>query len=269
MTGRWVRRVAGAAVMTVVAAGSASAQDTFEWSGRVGADGVLKVRGISGTVRAEPTSGATARVTAEKRGRSGDFEEVEIVMEQDGDDVIVCAVYGSWNHGDGCDGERWGDGDRRERRRSIDVEVDFVVHLPTGVPLSAAMVNGDIDIVDVRSDVRANTVNGDIVISTSGVARAQTVSGSVDVSMGSDDWEDLDFQTVSGDVTIRMPEGLDTDVSFSSLSGDFRSDFDVAMERRSGRRWQVGSRVRGTIGDGGRSLSVQTVSGDLRLLRGR
>ncbi len=237
------------------------AQQPFEWSGRVAPGGTLEVEGIRGSIRTELSSNGTASVTAVKRGRESDFDEVEILMVQEGDDVVVCAVYGSWNFDGDCDSEgTW------RRNRSIDVSVDYVVRLPAGTPFDASMVSGDIDIREVRSDVHASTVNGDIDISTSGVARAGTVSGSVDVTMGSQDWDELDFHTVSGDITLRMPASLEAEVEFDSLSGELESDFDLTLTERHRRRW-VGERVRAVIGDGGRSLSFNTVSGDVRLLR--
>lgn len=240
----------------------------FEWSAPLSAGRTLEVRGITGSIRTEFAPGITASVVAEKRGWSGDFEDVEIRAAEDDEGVVICALYGSWNRDrDGCD-EDWEDrrsGDRGHHGR-IDVEVDFVVRLPQGVELVATMVSGDVEIMDVRSDVTATTVSGDIFVSTSGVAWAHTVSGSINVEMGSMDWEDLEFRTVSGDITLRLPRGLDTEVEFESLSGDLDSDFDI-QGGRSARRRLVGTRVRGTIGDGGRHLTFHTVSGDVRLRR--
>ena len=258
-----------AAACAALATGGAGlgAQEPFEWSGRVAAGGTLQVKGISGSIRTELATNGTARVTAVKRGRQSDFDEVDIRMVQKGEDVVICAVYGSWNDGDDCDSD--GDDDDRgwfRRNRSINVSVDYVVSLPAGTRFQAGLVTGDVDITGVRSDVSAGTVTGDIVISTSGVARAHTVSGSVDVTMGSQDWDELDFNTVSGDITLRMPASLDADVEFESLSGELESDFDLNLTQQRRRRW-VGERVRATIGDGGRSLSFNTVSGDVRLLR--
>ena len=93
------------------------------------------------------------------------------------------------------------------------------------------------------------------------------MSGSIDIEIGSADWDDLSFSTVSGDITLSLPRGIDTEVEFESLSGDFSADFDVRIESQRD-RW-IGSRLRGTIGDGGRRLSFNTVSGDVRLRRAR
>ena len=141
------------------------------------------------------------------------------------------------------------------------------MQVPDGVELVASQVSGDVEARDLHSDVTANSVSGDVFVSTTGVAEAHTVSGSLDIEMGSLDWKRLDFKTVSGDITLRLPEGLATDVDFESLSGDLDSDFDMKLQGRHERRW-VGARVRGTIGDGGgRSLTLNTVSGDVNLRR--
>ena len=86
--------------------------------------------------------------------------------------------------------------------------------------------------------------------------------------MGSTDWDDLSFSTVSGDITLRLPAGTDTDVDFKSLTGDIDSDFEFELRDLARRRF-MGSHVRGAIGDGGRSLSFNTVSGDVRLRSAR
>ena len=267
MKGSSLGLVAAACAALATGGVGLGAQEPFEWSGRVAPGGTLEVKGISGSIRTELARNGTAQVTAVKRGRQSDFDEVEVRMVQEGDDVVICAVYGSWNRDDGCDSHGDNDEGRGWRRnRSINVSVDYVVRLPAGTRFHAALVTGDIDITGVRSDVEAGTVTGDIVIGTSGVARASTVSGSLDVTMGSQDWDALDFNSVSGDITLRMPAALEADVEFDSLSGDLESDFDLKLTERNHRRW-IGERVRATIGDGGRSLSLKTVSGDVRLLR--
>ena len=129
------------------------------------------------------------------------------------------------------------------------------------------MVSGDVEARDLSSEVTATTVSGDIYISTTEVGWGTTVSGEIDIEMGSSDWDDLHFSTVSGDITLTLPPGLDTEVEFESLTGDFDADLDVRVESRRD-RW-IGSRFRGTIGDGGRQLSFNTVSGDVRLRQAR
>jgi hypothetical protein len=266
-----VRRAATLAGTTIVlASGSAGAQEEpFRWSGALAPGRVLEVKGILGTITAELAPSGEAVVVGEKRGRSTDFADVEIRVVEESDGVTICTVYHPEDYdSDDCDLD-----DRRRDRgdrdgRDTRVDVDFTVRVPAGVELIGTVVSGDVEVNGLRSDVSAHSVSGDVAVSTSGVVEAGTVSGSIDVDMGSLEWTRLSFNTVSGDVTLRMPAALEAEVEFESLSGRLDTDFDLRVEERRDGRF-VGTRVEGTIGAGGRELSFHTVSGSVRLLRAR
>ncbi len=268
---RVVPRAAALAGATVVlgAAPAAAQEEPFRWSGALSTGQVIEVKGILGAITAELAPNGREEVVAEKRGRSTDFADVEIRVVEESDGVTICAVYHPEDYdSDDCDLDdgrrdgRWND------RRSSRVDVDFAVRVPAGVEFIGSVVSGDVQANGLRSDVSAHSVSGDVAVSTSGVVEAGTVSGSIDVEMGSLDWTRLSFNTVSGDVTLRMPDSLETEVEFESLSGDLDTDFDLRVEERRNGRF-VGSSVEGTIGGGGRELSFHTVSGSVRLLRSR
>ena len=79
-------------------------------------------------------------------------------MEHDGD-VTICAVYAAprWRPANGC---RPGDDDQSDEDN--ETKVEFTVRLPAGVRLVARSVDGDIEGTGLRSDVDAETVDGDI-----------------------------------------------------------------------------------------------------------
>ena len=101
--------------------------ESFEWSGQIPRGETLEVKGISGDIHAVLASGSTVEVVATKRGRRSDFDEVDIEVVEEGDRIVVCAIYGSWNHDRGtCDHRDWDD-DERDRHwgeDGIDVSVD-------------------------------------------------------------------------------------------------------------------------------------------------
>ncbi|MGD2071062.1 MAG: hypothetical protein PVI57_20505, partial [Gemmatimonadota bacterium] len=102
-----------AAVLWATTAGDLAGQDrTLRWSDAMAAGTTLEVRGISGDVRATRADGSTAEVVATKRGDRDDFDEVEILVLDEGDDVVVCAVYGRRSPRS-CDHEDWDDRDDR------------------------------------------------------------------------------------------------------------------------------------------------------------
>ncbi|PYP13075.1 MAG: hypothetical protein DMD54_17430, partial [Gemmatimonadetes bacterium] len=111
-------------------------------------------------------------------------------------------------------------------------------------------------------DARVSTVNGSVRVSTTGLAEASTVNGSVYAEMGRSNWDnELEFSTVNGGITLIMPGGkLDTEVRASTVNGDIESDWPMTITGRFNNR-----RLHGTIGAGGRELSLSTVNGEIRL----
>jgi DUF4097 and DUF4098 domain-containing protein YvlB len=143
-----------------------------------------------------------------------------------------------------------------------DVVVDFTVRVPAGVRFVGKTVNGAIDARGLQSDGELKTVNGQINLTTSGIASAETVNGSISVTLGTAVWtRPLEFTTVNGSLTVAFPPGIDAQLRADTVNGTFSSDFPVTIQS-SGNR---GRRIVGTIGNGGRELALRTVNGSIRL----
>jgi DUF4097 and DUF4098 domain-containing protein YvlB len=142
-----------------------------------------------------------------------------------------------------------------------DVEVAFIVSLPTGVQFVARNIAGDIEATDVKGNVFGHSIAGDIDISTSGLAAATTMSGSITASLGVPNWDrDLAFTTMAGNVRVTVPANTNADVWAASTHGRVTSDFRLT-ELSAGR-------MRGTLGHGGRRLTLSAIDGDITLVRG-
>lgn len=246
-------------LLTTVALAAAlqgSAQD-FRWSGRLTPGKTIEILGVNGEVRASSGSGATAEVTATKRGKRSDPASVQIKVEETGEGVTICAIYPN-QEGDSCHGRK----SRNTRRGdNNDVEVDFNVRVPTGVKFIGRSVNGSVGATGLDADADVSTVNGSVDVSTRGWAEASTVNGDVTASVGRADWSGpASFKTVNGTVTVTLPAGVNTDVRASTVNGDIDTDFPLTVTGRFGPR-----RLNGTIGSGGRSLSLETVNGGIRI----
>ncbi|MCL7978150.1 MAG: DUF4097 family beta strand repeat-containing protein [marine benthic group bacterium] len=237
--------------------GSSNAQE-FEWQGRVDRGDGVEIKGINGDIDATYTSGSEVRVRAEKKGRDDDPSEVRIEVVEHGDGVTICAVYPD----DGGRKNECKPGDAGHlSSRDNDVSVHFVVEVPAGVEFRANTVNGGVDAAGLQSDIRASTVNGGINLSTSGLAKANTVNGSIKASMGRADWTgDLDFNTVNGSITVEMPANAGARVKASTVNGGLETDFPLTIQGKFSNR-----KMEGTIGGGGRDLSLETVNGSIRL----
>lgn len=250
------------AFLCAATAASAAGQD-FNWRGRLAAGKRLEIKGVNGDVRAVAASGAEAVVTAAKRARRSDPEDVKIEVVEHANGVTICAVYPTpprARRENVCEaGDEW-----HTNTQDNDVTVHFEVQVPAGVEFLGRTVNGEMSAEGLKADVRASTVNGSVRVTTAGLAEASTVNGSVYVEMGRADWPDeLDFSTVNGKITLILPAKLDTEVRASTVNGDMESDYPMTVSGRFGpRRW------RGTIGAGGRTLSLSTVNGEIRLRKG-
>jgi len=135
-----------------------------------------------------------------------------------------------------------------------------------GKDLDVKTVSGDIQAKAVTGGLKLKTVSGDIAI-VDGSCRwvdAKGVSGDVLLDLDLDPSGTYDVSTVSGDVAVRTTSEPNLRVDASSISGRFSSDFGIAWHERPGRK-----HLSETIGSGGARIWLKTVSGDVRVLRGR
>ena len=251
----------------LLAASAASAQDRssdrdFTWDGRITNGRWLYVRNLNGSIRVERSSGDRAEVTAVKRWRRGNPEDVRIETRRiggDDGDVIICAF---WRDNASCDEDGYRSrGDDNWRDRNNDTSVEFTVHLPAGVKLGVSTVNGGLSVTGATSEVRASTVNGRVsAISSGGPVNASTVNGDIDVRMRELGTGDLEYSTVNGSIEIEVPANLDADIDMRTVNGSLSADFPITLQGRVNPR-----RLRATIGKGGRRLRLETVNGSVEL----
>ncbi len=238
-------------------AGADQDQDRWTWRGRVAAGRAVEIRGVNGGIIAERAQGGDIEVSADKHGRRDDPAEVTIeVIEHDGG-VTICAVYPGRRN-------RCAPGGGTNNVNNNDVQVDFTVRLPANVRFEGRTVNGDVEALNLEGPADVETVNGSARVETaSGEASAATVNGSVTALVrGTDGRGALRFRTVNGGITVSLPNGLNADLEAETVNGSISTDFPVQVTGRLTRH-----RINGQIGQGGRSLRLETVNGSIRLRR--
>jgi hypothetical protein len=263
-----MRTAAAIGLLLSVAARPAAAQTddgtTFRWSGAVAAGHFIRVHNMNGDVRVERAeSGSRVEVVAERHVRRGDPKVVrfEVRMRADGD-AVVCALWGK-------DMQCTDDGNRGSYRSGgwrNDDQIDVVirVRVPDGVKAFARSTNGSIAVAGLTSEVDAATTNGDVNVRTSGgVVNANTTNGSVTATLGTVSGDaPMRFTTTNGSVTVYAPPSLSADLEMSTTNGGLSTEFPLTV---SGRFLQRS--VRGTLGQGGRSIIVRSTNGDVSLKR--
>jgi hypothetical protein len=241
-------------------AAPARAQVDFEWTGQLAPGQSVEVIGVNGSIRASAARGGNIAVTAVKIASRSNPAEVRFETVPHAGGVTICAIYPS---PDGQPNECRPGGRGRNNTRNNDTRVDFTVQVPAGIGLLARTVNGSIRAEGLQSDTEGTTVNGSVDVSTTGSARATTVTGSINATMDRAVWPNGGkFTTVNGAVTVRLPPAVNADVRLSTVSGGIQSDFPVQVSTDPGPK-----HAEGILGAGGQRLDVTTVNGEISLLR--
>ena len=247
---------------TSVAAAQQRNDRDFSWDGRITSGKWLYVRDLNGSIRVDRATGDRAEVTAVKRSRRGNPEDVRIETRRiggDDGDVIICAF---WTENASCDEDGYrSHGDNNRRDHDNDTSVEFTVKLPAGVRLNVSTVNGGVTVAGATSEVRASTVNGRVsAASSGGPVNASTVNGDIEVRMKELGTGDLEYSTVNGSIEIEVPANLDADLDMRTVNGSLSADFPITLQGRVNPR-----RMRATIGKGGRRIRLETVNGSVEL----
>lgn len=144
-------------------------------------------------------------------------------------------------------------------------------------------VSGSIQANDVKGDLKFRTTSGSVnAEGIEGEASASTVSGSVNIvsnylkgsefnsTSGSlyiqaekiDDGGDYKIRSISGEVCMKLPENAGFELDASSTSGEIRNEFSMTVDGGNGRK-----NLRGTVGNGGPDIKINTVSGEISIMK--
>ncbi len=213
--------------------------ETDQWSGVIAAGKQIQIVNISGSISASFTPRNEVLVRWTKDGDIDDLARVDIVVSSNSAGVTIRAEYPD---------------------ESVDVGVDFEVEVPAGVVFASQNISGSVDAIDLESNVFVSIISGTATISTTELAEAHVVSGSVDVEIGVADWgRDLDFSVTSGNLHVMVPSNVNAEVNATVISGTVTCDFPLSG---------TSSNRHGTLGLGGPSLNLSVISGNLFLHSG-
>jgi len=133
------------------------------------------------------------------------------------------------------------------------------------VRLSLTTVNGSVELRELRGDIDADTVSGnlDIKDATLSHARIKTISGSVDLEGRLAVDAAVEVSTISGQLQLHWANAQDANVQIESFSGDIRSCFGnnpvVRPQFGPGRSWR--NVKQGTVA----TAHIKTLSGSAEI----
>lgn len=245
-------------LLAVVAAAPLAAQET-RFTPQLSSGERLYIENVNGEVEVTQGNGRTAEIVVTKIVKRGDGNLVKAIMEDVDGGVRVCTIYLNRDpNRNSCKGNNSTDSRRGDR---FEIEMHYVVRLPAGVRLDAETVNGGIRMTGLDAPARAETVNGGITFDGSSASSLSTVNGSIRGTFTRANWEGtLKIETVNGGVDLTFPASLNAEVRGETVNGGMSSDFPITVEGKWGPK-----SMRGTIGNGGRMISIETVNGGITL----
>jgi hypothetical protein len=224
--------------------------EQFHWEGTIAAGRVLEIQSLNGSIFAELSVNNDASVTAVKHGSLDLQQKIEIGLTNSHNGISISASYRQdelHGSGPGRASKTTSESPGRE-----DMGVDFTVRIPWGVRFVAKTVNGDIIVSSLGGPVEAKAMNGDVRLSTSAYAQAQTVNGSVIASLGGTSRKTpIGFDAVRGDVALHLPVTVNSAISARILRGQILSAFPLDTKH----------------GSGNSELQIRTIEGSIRLQR--
>ncbi len=235
---------------------------TSEWRGQLAPGQQIEIKGVFGDLTAIRTTDRDVVVVATRIGQPDEVAAVSIEVVHHEFGVTICAVYPDvpGQEPNSCQPGAAGNLSAWDGGQGL-ATVDFAVAVPDGVTLVGKSVSGGLRATGLRSDAFLSTLQGAIQVSTTRLATARTLSGSITASIGLADWDrDLEFSTMSGNVQVTVPAATNAEVRASARSGRIVSDFPLNPS--------LPGEMHGTIGTGGPTLRLTTLAGDIALRRG-
>ena len=224
-----------------------STASDWEWRGAIARGRSVQIRGVTGDIHAVTSASGQVEVSA----RIDEQGEVDMHVTEGRSGVTICAVR---KGAQACaDNPLAAPGTR----------IDYEVKVPAGVHLVARTVNGGIAADSLTSDVDAETVNGTVVISTTGTAQAKTVNGFIRASLLKPFWNKAPaFSAVNGGISVNIPRNFAADVKAETRNGRIVSD--VSCFQGTATEQTLDGRIGGG-GGAGTGLIIRTLNGTIEL----
>ena len=206
----------------------------------------VSVKNIKGEIRIMGWDESEAELKVTKRGGSTDEREaVRVLYSHDPNNLILQTIA----------------------EESSPVEVSYEIKLPRRIK--------ELSINSAMSFVKLSQINAEIAIDikgheielydVTGVVRTKVMKGNTKVVFdkavrnGSQEYTSL-----KGSITVQFKHEVNADLKAETLDGDIDidKDFGLKVEKRL-----VGKQVYGRIGQGGESLYIKALAGDIKITR--
>lgn len=211
----------------------------------------VEVQGINGFVEIETSDTKTAEVFVRRTGENpSSLRRREMIIEQTSDGILVRSKQnhvGLWDH-------LFGSNPKEE----------VTIKAPRQIALSIKGINGRVSSGDIDGPLEMKGINGRVELGlVSDSVQIGGINGSISLGLRRLDERGARFSGINGPIELRLATGLNADLSTKGMNGNVRSEIsDVTVNRDD--HW---TRYSARIGDGGPTIELSGVNGNVRLTR--
>jgi hypothetical protein len=146
--------------------------------------------------------------------------------------------------------------------RHIQVSINFHIRIPEKSDLNLETTNGNVNVNGMQGRLRMESTNGNVEAEgTSGTMEAETTNGNATVRCGIlGTFDRISCRTTNGDVSAVLSDKSQAEVEMATVNGKVDCDFPVTVQGGISK-----NRIRGRIGQGGGTIHLRTVNGNVRL----
>jgi DUF4097 and DUF4098 domain-containing protein YvlB len=140
--------------------------------------------------------------------------------------------------------------------------VSYEIYVPKRSNLEAITHNGGVSAADVEGELDLHATNGGIrVENVAGDVHGETTNGGVSASLSGASWrgKGLDLQTTNGGINLTIPRGYNASLETGTTNGGMHVDFPITVQGL------IGKRIRTQLGTGGPPVRVITTNGGVRI----
>ena len=215
---------------------------------------VVQIKNPYGDLRCRAAFQQEVEILANIQKQEEDPYEADIHIEKDATRLMIEVLYVRRP-----DMNAVPETDHMKKRR-----IDMTLIVPLGAQLKAQTLTGLIEAKGLHASIQADSVSGDIVLSTKDSAQARTERGAINVTLLNPAWSKPPrLETVTGSITVWLPQDMDATIE-ANTEGIISTDYSIEIRRKPSSRKKT---ARATLGEGSRRLTISSIKGDVRLLQ--
>ena len=211
----------------------------------------IEIQGINGRVDIQTSDTKTAEVFVRRTADSpSSLRRREMIIEQTNDGLLVRSKQnhvGLWEHLFGRDPKE-----------------EVTIKAPRQIALSLRGINGRVNSGDIDGSLEVKGINGRLELGqVSESAEVSGINGSISVGLKQLGERGAHLNGVNGGIELRLASGLNADLTARGMNGSVRSEIpEVTVDKDE--HW---SRYSARIGNGGASIDLSGINGNVRLTR--